>query len=179
LQAARSWPHPCGRRTGGCSSEDCESRAADEAGETLFSFMAHRSPLEIRGQPRYAALLANRHHPDSRIPPLPQSQSHQLPRIDWWATPNRPPTRPGLQIQRQRQTRRPRCHRHTLTLRRRCHQRRRRRTTYTVSSTRLSVVVGRLLLIISGADSAGTGIKANPAVATTAPPSMTPNISRR
>jgi hypothetical protein len=30
-----------------------------------------------------------------------------------------------------------------------------------------------------GADSAGTGIMDNPAVATTAPPSMTPNISRR
>ena len=43
----------------------------------------------------------------------------------------------------------------------------------TASSTGFSVTSERLLLIANGADFAGTGIKANPAVATTAPPSMT------
>jgi hypothetical protein len=71
--------------------------------------------------------------------------------------------------QRQQQIRRllhrPPHHQHTL---------RRRTPRGTVGAQLGTRLAGQY-----GADSAGTGIMDNPAVATTAPPSMTPNISRR
>jgi hypothetical protein len=76
----------------------------------------------------------------------------------------------GSHQRRKRHTRCPLCHQHTLR------QRRRRQTTLSTGySGSESVPLGT----INGADSAGTGSKASPAVAAAAPPSSNDNIPRR